>query len=57
MKPSTEDAALKKWNIKAGKAIFSIKSTIKEEMLQHIKKIKTPKEAWDTFAMIFFKEK
>lgn len=47
MKPPTKDAALKKWNIK---------STIEEEMLQHIKKVKTPKEAWDTFIMIFWKK-
>lgn len=33
MKPLVEDAALKKWNIEVGKAIFAIKSTIEKEML------------------------
>ena len=33
VKPPTENSALKKWNIKAGKAMFAMKSTIKEEML------------------------
>ena len=37
--------------------MFAIKSVIKEELLQHIKKVKTPKEAWDTFAMIFFQRR
>ena len=56
VKPLIEDAALKKWNIKTGKLMFAIKSTIEEEMLQHKKKAKIPKEAWDTFAMIFLKK-
>ena len=57
VKPLIEDAALKKWNIKAGKLMFAIKSTIEEEMLQHKKKkAKILKEAWDTFAMIFLRK-
>ncbi len=36
--------------------MFAIKSIIEKEMLQHIKMAKIPKEVWDTFAIIFFKE-
>ena len=57
VKPPTKDATLNKWNIKARKAMFTIKSTIEEEMPQHIKNAKTPKEAWDTFATFFFSKK
>ena len=46
VKPPTDDATLKKWNINIGNAMFIIKS-------QHKKKVKTSKEASDTFAMIF----
>ena len=53
VKPPTKDTTLKKWNIKARKAMFVIKITIEEEMLQYIKKAKTLKEASDTFVTIF----
>ncbi|VVA29531.1 PREDICTED: Retrovirus-related Pol poly from [Prunus dulcis] len=46
---------LRKWKIKAGKAMFALKTTIEEETLEHIRKAKTPKEAWDTFATLFKK--
>ncbi|KAG6504552.1 hypothetical protein ZIOFF_036886 [Zingiber officinale] len=35
---------LRKWRIKAGKAMFALKITIEEEMLEHIRDAKTPKE-------------
>jgi hypothetical protein len=47
---------LKKWKIKAGKAMFAIQTTIEDEMLEHIRPAKTPKEAWDTFASLFTKK-
>ena len=55
---SVEDSndALRKWRIKAGKAMFALKTTIGEEMLEHIWDDKTPKEAWDTFVMLFSKK-
>ncbi|KAG6526559.1 hypothetical protein ZIOFF_016550 [Zingiber officinale] len=42
----TEDAnsILRKWKIKAGKAMFALKITIEEEILEHIRDAKTPKE-------------
>ncbi|KAE8676544.1 hypothetical protein F3Y22_tig00111584pilonHSYRG00119 [Hibiscus syriacus] len=55
--PATEDAngILRKWKIKADKAMFALKTTIEEEMLEHIRDAKTPKEAWDTFVTLFSK--
>ncbi|KAE8672542.1 tir-nbs resistance protein [Hibiscus syriacus] len=55
--PATEDAngILRKWKIKAGKSMFALKTTIEEEMLEHIRDAKTPKEAWDTFVTLFSK--
>ncbi|KAA0037956.1 glutamate receptor 2.8-like [Cucumis melo var. makuwa] len=49
-------AALKKCNIKAGKVMFAIKTTIGEEMLEHISIMETPKKAWDTFTSLFSKK-
>jgi histone acetyltransferase (RNA polymerase elongator complex component) len=56
--PAIEDASgtLRKWKIKAGKAMFALKTTIEEEMLKHIRDAKTPKEAWDTFVTLFSKK-
>ena len=50
------NGTLHKWRIKAGKAMFALKATIEEEMLEHIWDDKTPKEAWDTFVMLFSKK-
>ncbi|KAM1503528.1 hypothetical protein ACFXTO_028754 [Malus domestica] len=46
---------LKKWKIKAGKAMFAFKTTVEDDMLKHIRKAKTPKEVWDNFATLFSK--
>ena len=45
--PPEDDSngALRKWRIKAGKAMFALKTTIEEGMLEHIWNDKTPKEA------------
>ncbi|KAJ0103216.1 hypothetical protein Patl1_06266 [Pistacia atlantica] len=53
-----EDAngILRKWKIKAGKTMFALKTTIEEEMPEHIRDAKTPKEAWDTFVTLFSKK-
>lgn len=54
-RPVAEDAngSLRKWKIKAGKALFALKTTIEEEVLEHIRDAITPKEAWDTLATLF----
>ncbi|XP_071721794.1 uncharacterized protein [Rutidosis leptorrhynchoides] len=52
--PTEQDvAALKRWKIKAGKAMFAIKTTIEEDMLEHIRYATTPKEVWDILASKF----
>ncbi|KAG6470975.1 hypothetical protein ZIOFF_072064 [Zingiber officinale] len=52
----SEADILRKWKIKAGKAMFALKITIEEEMLEHIRDAKTPKEVWDIFATLFSKK-
>ncbi|KAL0402267.1 UNVERIFIED_CONTAM: hypothetical protein Slati_4256600 [Sesamum latifolium] len=56
--PEVKDAngILRKWKIKAGKAMFILKTTIEEDVLEHIHETKTPKEAWDTFSKLFSKD-
>ena len=58
LQPEAEDTngTLRKWKIKVGKALFTLKTTIDDDMLEHIKDVKTPKEAWDTFAKLFSKK-
>ena len=53
--PLENAEALQKWKIKAGKALFAIKTSIEEEMLEH-RRVNTPKEAWDTFSTLFAKK-
>jgi hypothetical protein len=56
--PEAEDAngTLRKWKIKAGKAMFVLKTTAEEDVLEHIRDATTPKQAWDTFAKLFSKK-
>ena len=56
--PTVEDTfgTLRKWKIKAGKAMFVLKTTIEEDLLEHIQDAKTPKEAWDVFVKLFSKK-
>ena len=53
--PPENAEALQKWKIKAGKALFAIKTSIEEEMLEH-RRANTPKEAWDTFSTLLAKK-
>ncbi|RVW83189.1 Retrovirus-related Pol polyprotein from transposon TNT 1-94 [Vitis vinifera] len=56
--PKAEDAngILRKWKIKAGKAMFALNTTIEEDVLEHIRDAKTPYEAWNTFTKLFSKK-
>jgi hypothetical protein len=47
---------LRKWKIKAGKTMFALKTTIEEDVLEHIRDAKIPHEAWNTFAKLFSKK-
>ena len=56
--PTAEDTkgVLRKWKINIGNAIFALKTTIKEEMLEHIRDAKTQKKAWDILVACFSKK-
>ncbi|XP_015169873.1 uncharacterized protein [Solanum tuberosum] len=56
--PEAEDAngTFRKWKVKAGKAMFALKITIDEDVLEHVHDAKTPKEAWDTFVALLSKK-
>ena len=56
--PEVEDAngVLRKWKIKAGKAMYALKIMVEEAILEHIRDVKTPNEAWETFAKLFSKK-
>ncbi|KAK2997760.1 hypothetical protein RJ639_024907 [Escallonia herrerae] len=55
--PEAEDAngMLRKWKIKPGKAMFALKTTVEEDVLEHIRAT-TLKQAWDTFTKLFSKK-
>ena len=55
--PEAEEAngSLQKWRIKDGKAMFALKTTVEEDVLEHIRDAKTPNEAWDIFVKLFSK--
>ncbi|KAF7815129.1 Integrase, catalytic core [Senna tora] len=46
--PSIVKEDIKKLKIRAGKAMHVLLMTVEDDILQHIKDAKTPKEAWDT---------
>ncbi|KAD4982652.1 hypothetical protein E3N88_19323 [Mikania micrantha] len=56
--PVRDDAqgVLRKWRIKAGKALFVLKTTVEEELLDHIREVGSPKEAWDALKILFSKK-
>ena len=43
--PLMNDGELRRWNIKAGKALYALSVTVEDELMHHIKSAKTPKEA------------
>lgn len=45
--------AFKKWDTKAGKALYVIKTTIEKKLLACIEDVRMPKEAWDALAALF----
>ncbi|KAF7810521.1 Retrovirus-related Pol polyprotein from transposon TNT 1-94 [Senna tora] len=51
--PPTEGEDLKKWKVRAGKAMYVLSVTVEDDILQHIKEAKTPKEAWDTLTGLY----
>ena len=55
-RPAGDPDALKKWKVKAGKAMYALTVAVEEEFLQRIKDARTPKEAWDILTAIFVKK-
>ncbi|GJN30988.1 hypothetical protein PR202_gb19339 [Eleusine coracana subsp. coracana] len=54
--PPMKESSLRKWRIKVGKAMFVLKTTIEEDLVEHIRDAETPKEAWETLAKLFCKK-
>ncbi|KAJ0865146.1 putative RNA-directed DNA polymerase [Helianthus annuus] len=50
------NGAVGKWQIKAGRAMFIIKTTVEEDILDHLQDIEYPKAAWDTLEALFSKK-
>ena len=55
-RPAADPDVLKKWKVKAGKAMYALTVAVEDEFLQRIKDARTPKEAWDILAAIFAKK-
>ncbi|XP_077233389.1 uncharacterized protein LOC143875667 [Tasmannia lanceolata] len=45
---------LRKWKIRAGKALYVLKASIQKELIEHIRDVKTPKEAWEALSSLSF---
>ncbi|KAJ0601440.1 putative RNA-directed DNA polymerase [Helianthus annuus] len=50
------NGAIGKWHIKAGRAMFIIKTTVEEDVLDHIQDLEYPKQAWETLETLFSKK-
>lgn len=55
-RPVADPEILKKWKVKAGKAMYALTVAVEDEFLQRIKDTQTPKEAWDILTGIFAKK-
>ncbi|XP_076900142.1 uncharacterized protein LOC143599333 [Bidens hawaiensis] len=49
------NGAINNWRIKVGKSLFVLKTTVEEEILEHIREAETPKAAWDILVALFSK--
>ncbi|XP_076909939.1 uncharacterized protein LOC143567386 [Bidens hawaiensis] len=49
------NGAIHKWRVKVGRAMFILKTTVEDELLDHIRDLATPKLAWDALAALFSK--
>ncbi|GAA0186114.1 hypothetical protein LIER_33402 [Lithospermum erythrorhizon] len=54
--PPVDPSAVRKWNIKAGKAMYALSVGVEDDFSHRIKDSQSPKEAWDTLATIFAKK-
>ncbi|GJN37969.1 hypothetical protein PR202_gb26973 [Eleusine coracana subsp. coracana] len=54
--PPMKESSLRKWRIKADKAMFVLKTIIEKDLVEHIRDAETSKEAWETLAKLFCKK-
>lgn len=47
--------AIGKWKIKVGKAMYLLKTTVEEDLLDHFRDLETPKQVWDCLVRLFSK--
>lgn len=50
------NGVLRKWKIKAGKVMFILKTTIKKDVLEHIRDVTTPKKSRENLKALFSKK-
>ncbi|KAJ0778942.1 putative RNA-directed DNA polymerase [Helianthus annuus] len=50
------NGAVGKWQVKAGRAMFVIKTTVEEEIPDHIQDLEYPKQTWDMLQSLFTKK-
>ena len=46
----------RKWKIKCGKALFTLRTLINKEYIDHIRDLKSPKQVWETLQKLFTKK-
>ncbi|XP_022026663.1 uncharacterized protein LOC110927306 [Helianthus annuus] len=50
------NSTIGKWQVKATRVMFIIKTTVDEDVLDHIQDLEFPKQAWDTLETLFTKK-
>ncbi|XP_076921313.1 uncharacterized protein LOC143582704 [Bidens hawaiensis] len=50
------NGSIGKWQVKAGRAMFIIKTTVDDDVHDHIQELEYPKQAWDTLETLFTKK-
>lgn len=43
----------RKWNIKSGKALFALRTSISKEYIEHVRDVASPKQVWETLDRLF----
>lgn len=47
---------MQKWLIKAGKAMYVLRTAVEDELFKYIREAATPKITWDTLTILFSKK-
>ena len=54
---TTQNAELcRKWEIKCGKTLFTLRTLISKEYIDHVRDLKSPKQVWETLQKLFTKQ-